>query len=80
MTARRNLVLASLEADGGDRCVDIFQRPDGTFGFEEYRRDSEDGRGWFRIGSFGDEAFASEGCARTAATKALPWLPHIASR
>ncbi|HEY2564091.1 MAG TPA: hypothetical protein VGI44_10300, partial [Acidimicrobiales bacterium] len=25
-----------------DRCVDIFSRPDGTFGFEEFRRDPED--------------------------------------
>jgi hypothetical protein len=80
MVARRNLVLASLEADGGDRCVDIFRRPDDTFGFEEYRRDSEDGRGWFRIGNFGDEVFPTETDARVAATRALPWLGHIAGR
>jgi len=43
MRPQRNLVLASLEAEGGERCVDVFKRPDGTFGFEEYRRDSEDG-------------------------------------
>jgi len=28
-----------------DRCVDVFARPDGTFGFEEFRRDPED-MGW----------------------------------
>jgi len=80
MAPRRNLVLASLEAEGGERCVDIFRRPDGTFGFEEYRRDSEDGRGWFRIGSFGAETFASEADARAAATSALPWLSYAVRR
>ena len=80
MTARRNLVLASLEADSGDRCVDIFRRPDGTFGFEEYRRDSEDGRGWFLIGRYGGEVFASEADTRTAASATIPWLMQIAPR
>lgn len=80
MAAKRNLVLASLETEGGERCVDIFQRPDGTFGFEEYRRDSEDGRGWFRIGSFGAEVFASEADARDAAARALSWLGDVPSR
>lgn len=77
MTTPRNLVLASLEADGGDRCVDIFRRSDGSFGFEEYRRDSEDGRGWFRIGNFSEQVFTSEVDARTAAAAALPWLLHL---
>jgi len=31
----------------GNHCVDIFRRDDGTFGFEEYRRDPEDLKGWF---------------------------------
>jgi hypothetical protein len=75
-TRRRNLVLASLETDGGERCVDIFQRPDGTFGFEAYRRDSEDTSGWFRTGSFGERTFPSEADARAAAMAAVPWLSH----
>jgi hypothetical protein len=37
-------VLVSLENSAGDRCVDIFARDDGTFGFEEYRKDPEDER------------------------------------
>lgn len=73
---RRNLVLASLETDGGERCVDIFQRPDGTFGFEEYRRDSEDRSGWFRIGNFGERAFLTEADAREAAAQMVSWLCH----
>src|SRR6266403_513923 len=35
-------VLASRENAEGNRCVDIFRRDDGSFGFEEYRRDPED--------------------------------------
>ncbi|MGE0769324.1 MAG: hypothetical protein AB7L90_23025 [Hyphomicrobiaceae bacterium] len=80
MSARRNLVLASIEISSGERCVDIFQRPDGTFGFEEYRRDSEDGGGWFCIGSFAGQIFASEADARAAAWGALPWLMQVANR
>ena len=75
MKRGRNLVLSSLETDDGGRCVDIFRRPDGTYGFEEYRRDSEDGRGWFMVGGFGGEVFASEGEARASAAKAVAWLP-----
>src|SRR5581483_5013905 len=40
------LVLASLENCEHDRCVDLFRRPDGTFGFEEFRRDVEDAGAW----------------------------------
>lgn len=75
MTAKRNLVLASLEAEGGGRCIDVFRRPDGTFGFEEYRRDGEDGRGWYRVGGYGEQIFASEADARAAAGQVIPWLP-----
>jgi hypothetical protein len=36
------IVFDSVENDHHDRCVDLFQRPDGTWGFEEFRRDVED--------------------------------------
>ncbi len=35
--------MESFENDLEDRCVDFFVRNDGTFGFEEYRRDHEEG-------------------------------------
>ena len=35
----RHAVLASLETDDHSQCVDFFLREDGTFGFEQYRRD-----------------------------------------
>ena len=56
------------------RCVDIFQRPDDSFGFEEYRRDPEDGSGWFPVGGFAERRFTSAGEAETAAKKAVAWL------
>jgi hypothetical protein len=37
------LVFVSVENPEHDRCVDFFSRPDGSSGFEEFRRDVEDG-------------------------------------
>ena len=70
----KNLVVKSINAAGEDRCVDLFRRPDGTFGFEEYRRDIEDQRGWFAIGFYGDQVFDTEAVALTAALAAVSWL------
>ncbi|MEP7171919.1 MAG: hypothetical protein ABI705_00385 [Aestuariivirga sp.] len=36
------LVFISNENIEHDRCVDLFERSDGTCGFEEFRRDVED--------------------------------------
>lgn len=69
-----NRVLRSIETEGGGRCVDIFVRPDGTFGFEEYRRDVEDGRGWFLIGHHSRHVHASEAEALAAARSKVTWL------
>ena len=33
------VVLESIENDEHDRFVDLFRRPDGSFGFEVFRRD-----------------------------------------
>jgi hypothetical protein len=70
----KNLVVKSINAAGEDRCVDIFCRPDGTFGFDEYRRDVEDQRGWFAIGFHGDKTFETETAALTDALSAVSWL------
>ena len=72
--AHVNNVMQSIELDGGDRCVDVFLRPDDTFGFEEYRRDVEDGRGWFAIGAHAGRVFSSNAAAYRAARAAVPWL------
>ena len=75
--AHANKVLRSIETDEGDRCVDIFVRPDGTFGFEEFRRDVEDGRGWFPIGYYGNGVYESEAAALDRALSAVAWLKGV---
>ena len=51
--AHGNIVVQSYNLEGNTVCVDIFMRADGTYGFDEFRRDPEDGRGWFSIGHYG---------------------------
>ncbi len=66
--AGKNTVLRSFNAHGEGRCMNVFVRPDGTFGFEEFRRDPEDSRGWFPVGSFGERIFHSKEAALSEAT------------
>ena len=73
-------VLASLENPGGDRCVDVFVRADRSFGFEEFRRDPEDGGIWQRLGKYSQLAFASEEEALACARSYVAWLsPDVES-
>ena len=75
--SEKNRVLRSIETVDGMRCVDFFIRPDGSFGFEEYRRDTEDARGWFPIGFHVDRSFASEEGAETIALTTVSWLKDV---
>ena len=75
--AHVNKVLRSIDRPGADRCVDVFLRPDGTVGFEEFRRDVEDARGWFPIGGHSDRVFADEAEAIVAARLAVAWLGSV---
>jgi len=68
-----NKVLASLENAHGDFCVDVFARADGSFGFEEYRRDPEDGR-WRNLHRYASLVFASQSEATAQATRTVAWL------
>lgn len=67
-------VLKSLETPDSNRCVDIFVRPDASFGFEIYRRDTEDLSGWFPIGGYVDNVYSTEIMALSAAKRVAPWL------
>lgn len=69
-----NKVIRSIEAPGGQVCVDIFCRPDGSFGFELYRRDPEDAHGWYPAGHFAGQRFADAAAATDAAGRAAPWI------
>lgn len=53
-------VLKSFENQAADRCVDIFERVDGTFGFEECRRDHEDAVTWFPLDKYSRLIFDTE--------------------
>ena len=67
-------VLASIETDDGLRCVDLFRRPDGTFGYEEFRRDPEDQGVWTSVRFASGLSYASHEHARAAAEAAVLWL------
>jgi hypothetical protein len=67
-------VLASLETEDGSRCVDLFRRPDGTFGYEQFRRDPEDQGVWTPVGFASGLSYASLEQAHAAAAAAVAWL------
>lgn len=74
VTRPRNLVISSHNDHGETICVDIFQRPDQSFGFEEYRRDPEDGRGWFPVGHYADRRYDTYDAAKSAAANCIGWF------
>ena len=73
-SAELSHVVRSINMIGEAICVDIFQRPDGTFGFEEYRRDTETSERWFPIGFHSGIVCNSEDEAVTKAAAAIGWL------
>lgn len=70
-------VLASPSTTSVDRCVDVFVRPDGTFGFEEFRRDPEDMGTWTPVAYYSAQEFGSEQDTVTAARETVPWLAEV---
>ena len=75
--AHTNRVLQSINLPGDTICVDIFIRPNGTYGFDEFRRDPEDGRGWFSIGHHGYVEFSSVRETAAAAIEVISWLKNL---
>ncbi|TDR89670.1 hypothetical protein [Enterovirga rhinocerotis] len=72
------IVFRSIENDHHDRCVDLFRRPDGSFGFEEFRRDVEDRGHWTPVAWFSGLSHPTEESALAAARRAVPWLAEAA--
>jgi hypothetical protein len=66
-------VTASFNNLSGDHCVDIFVREDGTFGFEEYRRDYEDMQ-WCPLHRYSGQSFATEDDALARAKASVAWM------
>lgn len=54
--------------------MDIFVRADGSYGFEEYRRDPEDNRGWYSLHHYAHLVFNTQDEATSYAKATVPWL------
>jgi hypothetical protein len=68
------LVFTSIENLEHDRCVDLFARPDGTCGFEEFRRDVEDRGEWTPVRYYSASIYASPESALAAAMQSVTWF------
>jgi hypothetical protein len=68
------VVLRSVEDVHHERCVDLFERPDGTFGFEEFRRDIEDQGRWTATAYYSGKGYPSHQAAWEAAKATVAWL------
>ena len=70
-------VIASPSTPSVDRCVDIFSRPNGTFGFEEFRKDPEDMGAWTPVAYYSDREYETAEDAISAALEVVPWLAEV---
>lgn len=67
-------VVDSINSPEGDHCVDVFLRDDGSYGFEEYRRDVEDLKGWYSLRRHAGEVFATQQEALARARVRVAWM------
>ena len=70
-------VFVSIENSDHDRCVDIFSRPDGSYGFEEFRRDIEDGGQWTPVQHYSGVVYGSSALALDTAERVVAWLSDV---
>ena len=63
-------VVTSFENPEKDHCVDIFVRADGTYGYEEWRREPEDPGRWFRANYFSAATFSTPALAMLSSVSA----------
>jgi hypothetical protein len=68
------VVFVSIENVDHDRCVDLFSRPDGSVGFEEFRRDVEDRGAWTAVQYHSGLSYPSAAAALDTAERRVPWL------
>ncbi|WP_426438172.1 hypothetical protein [Bradyrhizobium genosp. P] len=71
------IVFVSIENAEHDRCVDIFSRADGSYGFEEFRRDIEDGGQWTPVQYYSGVSYVSARDALDTAERCVSWLFHV---
>jgi hypothetical protein len=70
-------VRTSYQTHDGLLCVDVFERDDGTFGFEQFRREPEDFNRWQRVSYYGEQSFSDTDAAVAAARRALAWFDEL---
>jgi hypothetical protein len=70
-------VFVSIENPEHDRCVDFFSRESGSYGFEEFRRDTEDGGEWTPVQFYSGVIYASPADALNSAERCITWLAHV---
>lgn len=70
-------IMDSIENSERNRCVDIFRRADGSFGFEEWRREPEEPGRWFRARYHSHEVFDSPRATLVAARASVAWLAAL---
>ncbi len=68
------VVFDSVENTEHDRCVDLFRRADGSFGFEEFRRDVEDAGAWTPVAYYSARTYDSGDAVLAAAIERVVWL------
>lgn len=68
------LVFSSIENFEHNRCVDLFTRPDGSYGYEEFRRDAEDRGAWTPVEYYSGAVYGSQDTMLGAALKSVAWL------
>lgn len=68
------IVVDSIENSAHDRCVDLFLRLDGTYGFEEFRRDVEDAGEWTPVAYHSAIAYPSREATLSAAAGVVMWF------
>jgi hypothetical protein len=71
------IVFISIENLEHDRCVDFFSRENGSYGFEEFRRDFEDGGQWTPVHYYSSVAYLSPADALNAAERSVRWLVEV---
>lgn len=74
------VVFRSIEDEHHERCVDLFRRPDGSFGFEEFRRDVEDQGTWTPVRFYSGTSYPTEAAAIVAARRCVEWLDDVLAR
>jgi len=70
-------VFVSIENPEHDRCVDFFSREDGSYGFEEFRRDTEDGGQWTPVHYYSGVTYHSPADALNSAERCVNWLVQV---